>query len=80
MSSDCATRGAIAPLSYPQTAAAADGPVDEAGRIVEIIRGGQQIRVLPDPVAGVATGRLLRVAMISALAILRRNRKSRTRP
>src|SRR6201996_3685301 len=37
---------------------AADRAVDETGRVVEIVGAGQQIRVLPDRVAGVDTDRL----------------------
>src|SRR5205807_4830028 len=37
---------------------AADDPVDEGGRVIEIVRTGQQIRVLPHRVAGVEPGSL----------------------
>src|SRR5271163_413665 len=37
---------------------AADRAVDEGGRVVEIVGAGQQIRVLPDRVAGVDTDSL----------------------
>jgi hypothetical protein len=76
-----ATRGVAVLLEFgdrldDSAGVAADDPVDEAGRLVEIIRAGQQIRVLPDRLAGVATGGLLQVAMISPLAASRWNRKS----
>lgn len=50
--------GLLVPLEFGDrfvdtAGVAADDTVDKGGRVVEIVSGGQQVRVLPDGVAGV---------------------------
>lgn len=49
--------GLLVPLEFGDrfvdtAGVAADDTVDKGGRVVEIVSGGQQVRVLPDGVAG----------------------------
>lgn len=53
--------GLLVPLEFGDrfvdtAGVAADDTVDKGGRVVEIVSGGQQVRVLPDGVAGVRPG------------------------